>query len=573
MDSSKAFKRSAEVVDPSAAAMRELAQLSPEQREVAQAIIDKPGSNFAVSAPPGTGKTTTMSKLLSAVLGPKKCDRTGRVKAFVVAPTNLALMQWQHFKDDSDVYLTTSASLVGRGVTSPLIPPSTATFTRKCRDIQNFLMGRQSEPTIDLVLILWDEFWNTAAEDVDNGLEIMSKVLQTTCTTIVFMGDPFQHKPVEGASPLLSAPFHELSRSNIRMLPGLARRPLLKNLMTIPGESRRVCDAPEDIVELVSMAGSIEKLLRVGNWKRAEMELETLQSCTAGLVVPPGEKAVYLTARRDRQWHWQLKALAPLTESGVETHITGNEDTPVERRTCIAVGHEHKLIRYVKNALQGGAKSSAKISLPNGMRGKVTKLVRAASSSSRGRKRKRDDGEDLPPYEFALFSPHGHTGRPYQVPVTSVTTVTASTTHGAQGITMPDGKRVIFDCENAQSVYRTQADVTAAFIVALSRAKNAPTIVMNFERGLFKKAQDSSKEEIGLEKQVSDAFLRTVQRLTAGRVTSIVPNKVRLKTPSRQSLQVQLNKAYNASKWVRIRRWNADTSTATLESGLCVQAI
>lgn len=550
-----------------------LAQLSPEQREVAQRIIESPGSNFAVSAPPGVGKTFTMTTLARVLLGPEKCAGPSRVKVFVVAPTNLALMQWSKLHNDPNVKLTTAAALVGRGVKSPKVPPTTAVFDRKCGDLQGFVMGRAIEPEIDLVLILWDEFWNTPAEDVDNGFEIFSRVLQTTCTTIVMMGDPVQHKPVDGANPLLSSPFHELSRANTNMLPGLARRPLLKNLMTIPGESRRVCDAPDDVVELIAMAGHIEKLLRAGNLRQADREIQALQSCTAGLVAPPGKTAVYLTARRDQQWKRQLEALKPLTLDGAETLITGTPETPVEERTCIVVNHEHKLTRYVQDALIGGIKSSAKLSLPNGLRGKVVKLGRTKKKGKPGRKRRKLEVEEpVLPYDIAFFQPNGDQ-RVYAVPVTAVTTVTASTTHGAQGITMPDQVKVIFDCLNARSVYRTRADMVAAFVVALSRAKDAPTVIINYEPGLLLQVPDDEEEASKVETQVAEAFMATVQRLTAGKVPSIVPKKVRLKTPCRASLQRQLDAAFKNSPMVQIAQWNGDTKTATLESGLTVQAI
>ena len=550
-----------------------LEQLSPAQREVAQRIIEAPGSNFAVSAPPGVGKTFTMTTLARVLLGSSKCAGPSRVKVFVVAPTNLALMQWVDLQNNPNVHLTTAAALVGRGVKSPKVPPSNTVFKRKCGDLQSFVMGRSIEPEIDLVLILWDEFWNTPAEDVDNGFELFSKVLQTTCTTVVLMGDPVQHKPVDGANPLLSAPFHELSRTNTSMLPGLARRPLLKNLMTIPGESRRVCDAPDDVVELIEMAGHIEKLLRIGNLRQADAEIQALQSCTAGLVAPPGKTAVYLTARRDQQWKRQLEALEPLTSEGVETLITGTPDTPVEERTCIAVEREHKLTRYIQDALIGGVKSSAKLSLSNGLRGTIVSLGRSKTPLTRGKKRRKLELEERDrPYDIALFRPHGDR-RVFEVPVTAVTTTTASTTHGAQGITMPDKVKVVFDCLNARSVYRTRADMVAAFVVALSRAKNAPTIVINYEPGLILRVPDDAEETSKVEAQVSEAFMSTVQRLAAGKVPSIVPKKVRLRTPCRTSLQKQLDAAFKQSPMVQIAQWDVATKTATLASGITVQAI
>ena len=173
----------------------------------------------------------------------------------------------------------------------------------------DFLVGRASDPQLNLVLVIWDEFWNTPAQDIDNGIELISTVTQTVTVTMVLTGDPFQLKPVEGRLSVMAGPFHELSRGDKSMLPRLSRRKLLQNLLTIPGESHRTRNASPDIAELVHAAARIEMLLRVGDLARADKELVELQNTTAGLRLPPGNGAVYLTATRERQLMRQREAL------------------------------------------------------------------------------------------------------------------------------------------------------------------------------------------------------------------------------------------------------------------------
>lgn len=548
---------------------RELAQLSAVQLQVAQRIMETPGANIVVPAPPGRGKTFTMTRLVKAMIAAGMCRSTSTVRAIIVAPTNLALQQWGELRGNPSVKLLTAASLVGRGVGNPAIPPTVAVFERQRAMLTNFLIGRALDPQLNIVLVIWDEFWNTPAQDIDNGIELISTVTQTVCVTMVLTGDPFQLKPVEGRPSIMSGPFHELSRENPSMLPRLSRRKLLQNLLTIPGQSHRTINAPDDIVELIKAAERIEMLLRIGNMRLADKELVEYQTLTAGLRSSPGAGVVYLTATRERQFFRQKQALESF-EDGTETFITGKDGDDVKSRMCIAVGHEHVMMRYIKDATAAKSSSATKHALSNGTRGIV---IGFDEPKKKPKKRKRSDDESSSATPtHVIFQPHGSNNR-LRVPITALTTTSAMTVHRSQGATMPDGHRVMIDLYNCGSVYRTRVDLVAALVVSLSRAKNAITVIMNYEPGLLLSIPEAQLEKSGVCSMVSTAFLGAVQRLMKGNITSVVPKKVRLSNPSRSFLQAQLNNAYGITPAVKIMRWDEDTKTATLTSGLKVQAI
>ena len=138
---------------------------------------------------------------------------------------------------------------------------------------------------------------------------------------------------------------------------------------------------------------------------------------------------------------------------------------------------------------------------------------------------------------------------------------------------MPAGHRVVVDLHRCTCVYQTRADLVAALVVALSRAKDAVTVVTNYPPGLLLQIPTAEAEQSDVTALVTSAFLGAVQRLLLGRVTSVVPRKVRLRQPSRKSLQTQLNLAFRDHPAVAIVRWDQATATATLRNGLEVQAI
>ena len=557
---------SAEAAEKSDESMDRLGQLVPAQREVAQKIIGTPGGSIVLSAGPGVGKTFTMTRTVDELLS------TGTFKAIVIAPTNVALRQWSALDGRKDVYLTTAASLVGRGILSPRLPPSTATFELQCSRLQHFLTGDAFNPRLDGVLVIWDEVWNTPAQDINNGQDILSKVTQVYSVTMVFMGDPFQLKPVDGDSPLLSGPFHELSRTNLSTLPRLSRRKLLENLITIPGASQRTQNAPDEVRELVDMAVEIERLLRLGDLVAADARLVELQRVTARMVPRAGPGAVFLTATREQQLRRQREAMGSHPDPE-QTLLTGTKVDRPENRTCIVVGAEHMLLRYVTEARVGGRKSAPIKAFSNGTLGVVTSLDHEPKVG-RFKKRRRmlssEPGTTNPHHVW--FQPRGST-ESYRIPATAVTTTTAMTIHRAQGSTMPAGVRVVLDLHRCTAVYREdRQDMVAALVVGLSRAQDAPTVVVNYEPGTLLRYQAASGE-LPVSAAVTRAFLGMVQRLTAGGVVRVVPRKVRLKVVDRHSLQRQLDEAYSHAPQVKIVRWDPATAVATLASGLEVQAI
>ena len=543
-----------------------LAQLTPSQREVAQKIIGSRGSNIVLAAGPGVGKTFTMTRAVEGVLALQ------HTKAIVIAPTNMALQQWSTFENHKDVHLTTAAGLVGRGITTPRLPPSTAVFESRCHALRMFLLGCASELVLDLVLIIWDEAWNTPAQDINHGQDILSRVTQLVPVTMVFMGDPFQLRPVDGDSPLLSGPFHELTRANLDRFPHLSRRKLLENLITIPGVSQRTRNAPEEVAELVRVAARVEALLRSGRFRAADAALVELQSLTARMVPPAGPDAVYLTATRAQQLRRQLEALRAHPDPD-ETLVTGLETDRAHDRTCVVVGTQHMLTRYVAEERLNARKSDSTKTFPNGLRGMVLKFDRATKRVRGGSrpKRRRVLTPEVATPDYVQFRPEGET-RSYRLPATAVTTTTAMTVHRAQGATMPAGQRVVLDLADCGKVYHDQQDLVAALVVGLSRAKDAPTIVVNYEPGALLRTR-AAAEDRPVVAQVTHAFLGMVQRVVAGGMVRIVPRKVRLQSPSRDSLQRQLNKAYKQSSFVQIKRWDPATNVATLVTGLEVQAI
>ena len=84
-----------------------------------RSIIGTPNANLVVPAPPGRGKTFTMTRVVRAMIAAGMCRKSSTVRAIIVAPTNLALQQWDELRGNTSVKLTTAASLIGRGSATP----------------------------------------------------------------------------------------------------------------------------------------------------------------------------------------------------------------------------------------------------------------------------------------------------------------------------------------------------------------------------------------------------------------------------------------------------------------------